>query len=755
MIGRYERQPQLFLAALLWAAIAIGSATTTAAAAPSTSRHLAAGVYGRLQAGRLVDVRNLAPAARASSAPDLPVLTRNPRALSAIKASRTTSSTVASRIQQTAGPLTASPPVEEELTDFPGMSLQQQTAALGPSEALQPPDTQVAAGPGLLMEMDNRTGSFWTKAGVLATTTGPNPFDLQPFFVPSPGPALCPSTTCPISDPRLLFDADSGRWLASVAGFNPGVGSTVFLGLSSGSDPTGTWTIFSLQLYGLNPRVVEAIVADAPTLGASHDKVTIAWDAFLFPGEAPCPTTSPVFCFAGQQAVVIDKGQLLAGAATPATFVIGPVGSQFGFMPVQSLTSSTTAYIVYNNADPTFLTQNQPVPSLGLIAITGIPSANNVTFTEADLPLTSGTTAPPDAAQMGSSRLVSTDDDRLNSATWQNGTLWTSAGIGCGGLDANSIPKGACLRMWQVSTAGIPIVSQDFFLLGAGGGAGDYLYDPAQSVDSLGNMFLVFSHSNASSFPGAMIAGQPVGSAAGSLTPLLTLQAGQGPFDPIAGGCSTVSRWGDYAAVAQDPTDPTDVWVGSEFTPSATDPCLWGTTIGRLTFSGPSITSAAPLTGSKFGGTGVVINGRDFLPGGTSVVFDQSPSPAVSVTPDQITTTSPAHLAATVPLTVSTPNGKASVQFTYLPRAEAATAVPGSTARAGRPVAPPVPQVPPGPRKLVAGQPLAPTDNAPVGASPSAAGATAASATDTLGLTEPVWLAIQQAVLRLIGILMF
>jgi len=751
MIGRYGRQPQLFLAALLWAAIAIGSATTTAAATPSTSRHLAAGVYGRLQAGRLVDVRNLPPAARASSVPDLPVLTRNPRALSALKASRTTSSTVTSRIQQTAGPLAASPPLEEELTDFPGMSLQQQTAALGPSEALQPPDTQVAAGPGLLMEMDNRSGSFWTKAGVLATTTGPNPFDLQPFFVPAPGPPSCPSSSCLVGDPRLLFDAASGRWLASAAGFVPTTPAgwpqnTVFLAVSSSSDPTSTWKTFAL-----NPST---LLTDAPVLGVSQDKVVLAWSDFFPPGFAPCDVSGPP-CFVAQEAVVIDKGQILAGAATPATVNYSPNPSQFGFMAVQSLTSSTTAYIVYNNADPAFLTQNQPVPSLGLIAITGIPSANNVTFTEADLPLTTGTIAPPDAAQMGSSRLVSTDDDRLNSATWQNGTLWTSAGIGCGGLDANNVPKGACLRMWQVSTGGIPIVSQDFFLLGAGGGAGDYFYDPAQSLDSLGNMFLVFSHSNASSFPGAMIAGQPVGSAAGGLTPLLTLQAGQGPYDPIAGGCSTVSRWGDYAAVAQDPTDPTDVWVGSEFTPSASNPCLWGTTIGRLTFSGPSITSAAPLTGSKFGGTAVVINGRDFLPGGTSVVFDQSPSPAVSVTPDQITATSPAHLAATVPLTVSTPNGKASVQFTYLPRAEVATGVSQSTAEPSRPAPPLVPQVPPGPRKLVAGQPLAPTDNAPVGASPSAAGATAASATDTLGLTEPVWLAIQQAVLRLIGFLMF
>ena len=684
--------------------------------------------YGRLGSGRLVDIRHLAPPPRTSSESVFPFLTRNPGAMSTLKAFRSTSSPATSRPPRAAGPLAASTPVEEELTVFAGMSLQQQTTAL-PNQGTQPPDTQIAAGPGMLMEMDNRTGSFWTKAGQLATTTGPNPFDLQPFFVPAPGPSSCPAATCRIGDPRLLYDADSGRWLASVIGLNPATPqSSIFFGISSSSDPTSTWKIFQFLLPapGSNPSVL----ADQPTLGVSHDKVTIAWSDFFPSGVAPCPPS----CFLGQEAVVVDKGQLLAGVA-PNTFTYGPSATQFGFMAVQSLSSSTTAYIVYNNADPTFLSQTQAGPTLGLIAITGTPSANNVAFTEWDLPLTSGTTAPPDAVQMGSSRLVPTDDDRLNSATWQTGTLWTSAAIGCGGLDAQNIPKGACLRMWQVSTDNVPTVAQDFFLLGAGGGAGDYFYYPAQSVDSLGNMYLVFSRSNAGRFPGAMITGQPLGSVPGSLTPLLTLQAGQGPYDPVTGGCSTKTRWGDYAAAAQDPTDPTDVWVATEYTPSASNACLWGTTVGRLTFSGPAITSAAPLTSPRMGGASIVIRGRDFLPGGTTVAFETFSPTALTVTPDQITAVSPPHLPGTVTLSVSTPNGRASVQITYLARPEVAPGASGTTSGSGRAAPPAVPQIPPGPRPLVAGRWSAP--------------ATAMR----LNLNEAVWLVIQQAVLRLIGFL--
>ena len=730
MFARSGRRLQLFFAVLFLVAIAIGPEATEAAATTSTSHATATGVYGRLGPGRLVDVRHLAAPRGTSSESVLSIPTRNPGALSAFKAARGTSSSVSPGTPWAAGPLAASTPVEEELTVFPGMSLRQQTAAL-PNEAKQPPDTQVAAGPGLLMEMDNRTGSFWTKAGQLATTSGANPFDLQPFFVPAPGPFSCPSTTCQISDPRLLFDADSGRWLASAAGFaRTPIGfpeTTVFLAVSSGSDPTGTWYTFHL-----NPADP---LTDAPVLGVSHDKVVLAWSDFLPAGPPACGVAPGPPCFVGQEALVIDKAPILTGVGNPITFDYLPHGNQFGFAPVQSLTASPTAYIVYNNADPTFLVQNRGAPTLGLIAITGIPSFGNVAFNESDLPLTSSTVPPPDAVQMGSSKLVSTNFDRLNSATWQNGTLWTAAAIGCGGLDASNLPKGACLRLWQVSTGGVPNIAQDFSLQGAGGGAGDYFYYPAQSLDSLGNMYLVFSHSNAGSFPGVMITGQPVGSAVGSLTPLETLQAGQGPYDPVTPLCSTFSSWGDYAAAAQDPTDPTDVWVASEYTPSATDSCLWGTTIGRLTFSPPSISNAAPLMGSRFGGTVVVINGRDFLPGGTSVVFDQTASTTVSATPDQITVTSPAHLAATVPIIVTTPNGMATSgqQFTFLPRTELATGVSPATALPARLAPLPVPQTPTGPRPMIASQ-------APPPITP-------------FGLTQPVWLAIQQVILRLFGFL--
>ncbi len=65
----------------------------------------------------------------------------------------------------------------EEAADFPVMSEQEQVHLLGTDQETEPPDTQLAAGPTDLVEMDNSAGSIWSKAGALIKV-----FDLNTFF---------------------------------------------------------------------------------------------------------------------------------------------------------------------------------------------------------------------------------------------------------------------------------------------------------------------------------------------------------------------------------------------------------------------------------------------------------------------------------------------------------------------------------------------------------------------------------------------
>ena len=82
--------------------------------------------------------------------------------------------------------------------------------------------------------------------------------------------------------------------------------------------------------------------------------------------------------------------------------------------------------------------------SLGLVSLTGTPADGTVAWNESD-PAMKPTAVPPPAQQLNGGAL-DTGDDRLETAVWQNGTLWATANDAC-------VPGGAthsCLRVVEV-----------------------------------------------------------------------------------------------------------------------------------------------------------------------------------------------------------------------------------------------------------------------------------------------------------------
>ena len=130
-----------------------------------------------------------------------------------------------------------------------------------------PPDVQVATGPNHVVEMVNTQGEFFTKQGHSIQN-----FTLSLFF--NTGSDF-------LSDPKVMYDASSGRWFASIidiVGLNfvtlaySSVNVKVAVSLSS--DPTvtnpstSTWNIYTLQFGKTLP--------DQPILGVSDDKLVIS-----------------------------------------------------------------------------------------------------------------------------------------------------------------------------------------------------------------------------------------------------------------------------------------------------------------------------------------------------------------------------------------------------------------------------------------------------------------------------------------------
>ncbi|TMD67746.1 MAG: hypothetical protein E6I84_03125, partial [Chloroflexi bacterium] len=427
----------------------------------STPPSLARAQYGRLDRAHAgaVNIRQLAQQPRTAH-PRIaaPAILRHPKAASSAPA-----------------PLALpSPPqgtTEEQLTVFQGMDVATASGTFS-DQNIEPPDTQVAAGPTSVVEMVNANMSIWSKSGAQLAPL----VDLNAFYGIPGGYG--------ISDPRVVYDASSSRFLASAFALNANNDSNVYLAVSNTSDPTGTWFHWLV-------RNTAATITDQPKVGYSDDKVTMSWGEFVAP---PCQGQSTFYCFNGQVTLVVQKSDVLAVPQnlSPRFAVLGPDLSEFGIVPAQSLSSTSAQYEVYNNADPYNLVENQcaqqvnalygPCPTLGMVVITGTPAGSNLSMGEVDPPM-ADTTLPPNAFQPGTAARLQTGDDRLLNAVWRNNMIWTSLTDGnlCSTVRPMTEPAGSCARVIEASTTSFTL--QQVLQLGS---SGDYFFYPAVSPDSFG-----------------------------------------------------------------------------------------------------------------------------------------------------------------------------------------------------------------------------------------------------------------------------
>jgi IPT/TIG domain len=534
---------------------------------------------------------------------------------------------------------TASNPTLQLVAGFTGMTVQKQTTdfSANSDQNVAPPDTQLAAGPNNLLEEVNSTGSVWNKDGTFVTD-----FDLNAFYG-----LLGGSYT--FSDPRVLYDALSGRWFSTGVAYTSSYASEFVLAVSTSGDPAGTWKIYA--------AAQSSLLHDQPKLGVSTDKVAIAWNDFL----------SGSF-FEGATTWVLQKSPLLTGSPAPGT-AIGPNSNQSGILPAQHLADSSALYLVYNNSDCGYTGCNTGSPSIGVITAGGTPGTGSFTWSESD-PGIAGTTNPPNADQPQMLASIDTNDDRFLNSVWLNGVLWT------GGNDACTPPSDTavrpCSRLIQVLT-GTMTVNQNFDLARLGGD----LYYPVAWLAANGDMFVGYNFSSSVDYVGFRVAGQPAGSSPQTIIGAQTVQAGLALYNlsqcfPTYSG---PDRWGDYGGGAFDPGSTGDVWVAGEYAGSnASFPnCDWATYAQRLNFqtaAAPTVTGVNPNSCPDIGcSTSVTVTGTGFVSGSTSVAFGAAAGTNVSVgSATRLTVTAPMGCGL-VDVTVTSPSGtsasSAADQFTY------------------------------------------------------------------------------------------
>lgn len=453
---------------------------------------------------------------------------------------------------------------------------------LASDPAIAPPDVQVAVGPGHVVEMVNLAVSIWTKQGIWLRNSS-----LMSFFGTP--------TTEFISDPKIQYDAASGRWFATITDVATGsnvLTGQVILAVSLSSDPTGAWILHKV------PSAATGQCLDQPILGVGASTVIVSVNVF-----STC--LSKKFTYYGARYWVLSKSDLVAGLTSPAVQSFGPYAGTSSFHPAQVLGPSPADYLVSANAYQTSVT------TIELFQVTGTPPSATVATSNLTV---ASITMPPAAAQPGggSSLPLDTGDFRVLDAMWSGGDLWLTLTDGC--TPAGDATIRSCVRLVEISTA-TGVVAQDFDVSAAGL---YYLY-PALRADGLGDLLVVFGYSSSTEFPGLMAAGRLFGDIADHIDPPEVVMAGTAPEGLGCTSSAGTCRYGDYFGAALDPSNASLLWAAGEIgTPSG-----WGTRI----FAG---SIKALLTFSY----GIANGGSGYLPPQVQYTMDGAPrSAALSFAP--------------------------------------------------------------------------------------------------------------------------
>jgi hypothetical protein len=479
-----------------------------------------------------------------------------------------------------------------------------------------PPDVQVAAGPNHLVEMVNLETEMFSKQGSPLKTAS-----LSSFFN---------TGSDSISDPKVLFDAPNGRWFASITDITA---LDVVLAVSTSSDPTSTWKIYTLGTGGR--------CADQPIIGLDNSTFVASANDFT-----SCSRSGR---FVGAQYWVLNKSEMVAGASTIDFATFGPNSSLFSVHPVQALSLTSTEYMVSTGT-------GSGVSSVQLFSITGVPPATvTVSVKSLSIPTIS---LPPGGVQPGTNSLVNTDDARVEDSVWFQGTLWFGLNDAC--TPTGDTQTRSCIRLAQIDTSS-SVVTQDFDY----GASGQYYYYPALRIDGSGNLDIIYGHSSSTVFPSLAITGQATGDPLNTLSASKTIKVGSAD--------ETTGRYGDYFGAGLDPSNSSQVWVAGEYV--STSGGVWSTFIASVKIVSNRFTiSSAPqiqvLTPGSTGKSNITLTSLGNFAGAVGLTATVSPNvsngPTDVLNPISVTLTAggSSNSTLTISTTTATPPGNYSITVT-------------------------------------------------------------------------------------------
>jgi hypothetical protein len=260
-----------------------------------------------------------------------------------------------------------------------------------------PPDPQGAVGPEHLLTMTNTRFAAQRKDGTFARTWSPAQFWASV------------SKNDLLFDPRVMYDAPSGRWIAVIA--TASADPALLLALSDGPDPTLGWTFLRIPADPLGDNA-----AEFPLLGGN--------------GRWICLTANLISLSSGESGGVavwaVEKAPLLTGGAPAVSrFVLPDAVSPVA--PVVTLDADQPDEFLLEQ----WSENNGGHGQLELSRVTDVGGiAKLKTVATISAPAGNTWTAHPNPfdalPQAGTPRRITASQDDVASACLRNGMIWAA-----------------------------------------------------------------------------------------------------------------------------------------------------------------------------------------------------------------------------------------------------------------------------------------------------------------------------------------
>ncbi len=189
--------------------------------------------------------------------------------------------------------------------------------------------------------------------------------------------------------------------------------------------------------------------------------------------------------------------------------------------------------------------------------------------------------ALPDAPQLGTTELISTNNRPALSAVWRDNRLWMTAEV----LPSSGPDAGQTTAHWWKLDTTMPstiAVADQGNIGGEDIAPGTFTYFPAVTVNRDGFAAFGFSASAPTIFAGAYATGRAAGDAPGTVRPSEVVHPGRDIYiRRLSANPAFENRWGDYSGIAVDPTNNDFFWVFNEFADVQGTPFVPGDGLGR------------------------------------------------------------------------------------------------------------------------------------------------------------------------------